>query len=64
MDVAGDDVLVSTQLTETGDDAVAVCEAAVDAAESTGITEPTVEVRGTEGTMLSERVAGDEGCSR
>lgn len=65
VDVDGDSVLVTTLLTEGGADAVAVCEAAIAAAESTGIAEPSVEVRAGDGETLSERDAavGDEGCS-
>lgn len=65
VDVDGDSVLVTTVLTEAGADAVAVCEAALEAAESTGIAEPSVEVRSGDGETLSGRdaAAGGEGCS-
>jgi hypothetical protein len=69
VDVDDDDVLVVTRLedsAESADDAVAVCEAAFEAASSTGISVPSVEVRAIDGTTISQRdpAAGDEACSR
>ena len=69
VDVDGDEVLVITRLEEgagSADDAVAVCEAAFEAASSTGITAPSVEVRSIDGATISQRdaAAGDEACSR
>ncbi len=58
-------IQVTTSLTAAGADAVAVCEAAVDAAESTGAVATSVEVLDADGAVLSEldAAAGDEGCS-
>jgi hypothetical protein len=58
-------IQVTTSLTAAGADAVAVCEAAVDAAETTGAVATSVEVLDAEGAVLSEldAAAGDEGCS-
>ncbi len=58
-------VEVTTNLTESGADAVAVCEAAVDAVESTGAEASSVEVLDADRQVLSELDAatGDETCS-
>jgi hypothetical protein len=69
VDVEGDAVLVTTRFAEgaeSADDAVAACEAAFEAATSTGIASPSVEVRSIDGTTISQRdaAAGDEACSR
>ena len=63
--VDGGSVQVTTSLTAAGADAVAVCEAAVDATESTGAVATSVEVLGADGEVLSEldAAAGDEGCT-
>jgi len=65
VDTDDDTVLVSTDLLPGDEAAVEVCEAAFDAAESTGITEPRVLVRDTDGETIAQRdtAAGDEGCS-
>ncbi len=59
-------VLVTTRLEPGDEDAVAVCEAAFEAATSTGVNSPSVEVRAADGTTLSQRdtAAGDDACSR
>jgi hypothetical protein len=66
VDVDAEAVLVTTRLQPGDQDAVDVCEAAFDAASSTGINSPSVEVRSGDGTTLAERdtAAGDEACSR
>jgi hypothetical protein len=65
VDTDDDTVLVSTDLLPGDEAAVEVCEAAFDAAESTGITSPRVLVRDTDGETIAQRdtAAGDEGCS-
>jgi hypothetical protein len=59
-------VLVTTRLQPGDADAVAVCEAAFDAATETGVNAPSVEVRAVDGTTISQRdtAAGDVACSR
>jgi hypothetical protein len=66
IDTEADSVLVTTSLQPGDADAVAVCEAAFDAASASGITAASVEVRAADGTTLSQRdtAAGDEACSR
>jgi hypothetical protein len=63
--VDGSSVQVTTALTAAGADATAVCEAAVDAAESTGVAATSVTVLDADGAILSEldAAAGDEACS-
>ena len=65
VDSDDDTVLVTTDLLPGDEAAVEVCEAAFDAAESTGITEPSVEVHDADGDTIAQRdtAAGDEGCS-
>jgi hypothetical protein len=66
VDVEDEEVLVTTRLQPGDQDAVDVCEAAFEAASSTGLNSPSVEVRSGDGTTLSQRdtAAGDEACSR
>ncbi|GAA2724723.1 hypothetical protein [Cellulomonas aerilata] len=66
IDPEGERVLVTTRLEAGDEDAVAVCEAAFEAASATGVNSPTVEVRASDGSTLSLRdtAAGDEACSR
>ncbi len=63
--VDGSSVTVTTAFTAAGGNATAVCEAAVRAAETTGVTPTSVTVVDAEGTTLSEldAEAGDEACS-
>ena len=63
--VDGGSVQVTTALNAPGGDATAVCEAAVRAAESTGVEATSVTVVDSEGATLSEldTAAGDDACS-
>lgn len=63
--VDGDAVQVTTRLADGDADALAVCEAAVEAARSSGISEPSVEVVTDDGASLSalDATAGDAGCT-
>lgn len=63
VDVDGDGVIVATRLQAGDEDAVAVCEAAFAAAQSTGVAVPTVDVRTVDGTTIAQRGAEDEGCA-
>ncbi len=63
VDTDDDTVQVSTRLEEGDPAAVDVCEAVFDAAEETGLTSPTVDVRDVSGNTISQRDDDSEGCS-
>jgi len=65
VDTDDDTVLVTTDLLPGDEAAVEVCEAAFDAAETTGLASPNVLVRDADGETIAQRdtAAGDEGCS-
>jgi hypothetical protein len=65
VDTDDDTVLVTTDLLPGDEAAVEVCEAAFDAAETTGLAAPNVLVRDADGETIAQRdtAAGDEGCS-
>ena len=65
VDVDSDTVVVSTRLEPGDTDAVAVCEAALGAAEEVGILTPSADIRAVDGETIAKLdvEAGDQGCA-